>query len=74
MNRIKKQQRQSNCDDYFRAWRNPHLLKSFQQFNVPLDFIKFLSTEFATCWKAPSKDNRSKVSCRMGDKKPCSFY
>ena len=30
-----------------RAWRNPHLLKSFQCFNVSLGFVKFFFTEFA---------------------------
>ena len=39
-----------------RDWRNPHLLKSFRWFNVPVDFSEFLSTEFAACSKPPSKD------------------
>ena len=37
------------------AWRNPHLLRSFQWSNVPVNFFKFLSTEFAACLKPPAE-------------------
>ena len=40
-----------------RAWRNPHLLRSFRRSNVSVDFFKFLPTEFAACSKPPSRDN-----------------
>ena len=43
-------------------WRNPHLIRSFQWSNVPLDFFEFLSTEFAACLKPPSRDNHCKAS------------
>ena len=37
-----------------RDWRNPHLIRSFQWFNFPVDFFEFLSTEFAICLKPTS--------------------
>ena len=30
--------------------------------SVPMDFFKFLSTEFAACSKPPSRDNHRKAS------------
>ena len=44
-----------------RVWRNPHLLRSFQWPNVPVEFLAFLSTEFATSSKPPSRDKNRKV-------------
>ena len=44
------------------ARRNPHLLRSFQRFNVTVDFFEFLSTEFNACSKQPSRDRHCKVS------------
>ena len=41
-------------------WSNPHLLRSFGWFNVPLDFFEFFSTEFAACSKPSSRDNHPK--------------
>ena len=38
-----------------RAWSNPHLLRSFQWFNVPVDLLAFLSTKFAACFNPPRK-------------------
>ena len=45
-----------------RGWRNPHLLRSFQWSKVPVNSLKFLSTEFAACTKPPSRDNHRKAS------------
>ena len=45
-----------------RGWRNPHLLRSFQWSNVPVNFFKFLSTKFAAGLKPPSRDNYRKTS------------
>ena len=44
------------------GWRNPHLLRSFQCSQVPVNFFEFLSTEFAACSKPPSRDNHRKAS------------
>ena len=33
-----------------------------QRFNVSVDFVEFLSTEFAACLKQPSRDNPRKAS------------
>ena len=38
-----------------RAWRNPHLLRSFQWSNVPVNFFEFFSTEFAAYLKSPAE-------------------
>ena len=38
-----------------RARRNPHLLRSFQWSNVPVNFFEFFSTEFAACLKPPAE-------------------
>ena len=45
-----------------RAWRNPHLLRSYQWSNVPVDFFQFLSIQFAASSKPPSRDNHRKAS------------
>ena len=47
-----------------RVWRKPHLLKSFQWFNVSVDFFEFSSTELAACLKSPSRDNVCKAFYR----------
>ena len=44
------------------GWGNLHLLRSFQGSNVPVNFFKFLSIEFAACSKPPSRDSHRKVS------------
>ena len=36
---------------------------SFQWSNVPLDFLEFLSAEFAACSKPQIRDNHRKASC-----------
>ena len=44
-----------------RAWRNPHIFRSFLWYsNVPVNFFKFRSTEFAACLKPPSRNNHRK--------------
>ena len=53
------------------AWRNLHLLRSFQWSNVHLDFFEFLSIEFAACSKLPNRDNHHKASYpRMQRQRP----
>ena len=40
----------------------PHLLRNFQWFKAPVDFIEFVSTEFAACSNPLSRDNHAKAS------------
>ena len=43
-----------------RAWRNPHLLRSFQWSNVSVNFFEFLSTEFARFFTIPLVKTKKK--------------
>ena len=40
------------------------MLMSFKWSNVSVDFLKFLSIDFAACSKTPSIDNHCKASCQ----------